>query len=125
MYQYHMRHGGKKDVCLAPEKSKTLATGWGSKQEAKQKPDSIELEITVEVKDDEQLEKFTQSVEATTFEKVEIAQSEEVALMAQSEQPKVDSSSSDSNKPSNHVPLPERVREKLCLVECLEQIEHY
>ncbi|KAK1428010.1 hypothetical protein QVD17_16828 [Tagetes erecta] len=45
--------------------------------------------------------------------------------MAQSKQPKVDSSSSDSDKPPNYVPLPEDVKEKLCSVECSEQLEHY
>ncbi|KAK1415086.1 hypothetical protein QVD17_30857 [Tagetes erecta] len=67
----------------------------------------------------------SQSKDVTKFEEVEVAQSEEVALMAQLEQPKVDSSSSDSKKPSNYVQLPEDVREKLCSVECLEHIEHY
>ncbi|KAK1413118.1 hypothetical protein QVD17_34885 [Tagetes erecta] len=56
---------------------------------------------------------------------VEGNKSEEVALMAQSEQIKVESSSSDSKKPSNFVPLPETVKEKLCSPECAEQIEHY
>ncbi|KAK1429974.1 hypothetical protein QVD17_12365 [Tagetes erecta] len=51
--------------------------------------------------------------------------SEEVALMAQSERLKVESSSSNSDKPSNYVPLPETVKEKLCSTECIEKIEHY
>ncbi|KAK1424554.1 hypothetical protein QVD17_19886 [Tagetes erecta] len=51
--------------------------------------------------------------------------SEEVALMAQSEQIKVESSSCTSEKPSNYVPLTETVKEKLCSPECAEQIEHY
>ncbi|KAK1431763.1 hypothetical protein QVD17_08389 [Tagetes erecta] len=50
---------------------------------------------------------------------------EEVALMAQSAQPMVESSSSESDKPSNYVPLLEVVKEKLCSPECAEQIEHY
>ncbi|KAK1406419.1 hypothetical protein QVD17_41716 [Tagetes erecta] len=45
--------------------------------------------------------------------------------MAQSEQIKVESSSSESEKPSNYVPLSETVKEKLCSPECAEQIEHY
>ncbi|KAK1427916.1 hypothetical protein QVD17_16655 [Tagetes erecta] len=45
--------------------------------------------------------------------------------MAQSEQIKVESSSSESEKPSKYVPLPETVKEKLCSQECAEQIEHY
>ncbi|KAK1419511.1 hypothetical protein QVD17_28683 [Tagetes erecta] len=50
---------------------------------------------------------------------------EEIAIMAQSEQPKADSSSSDSDKPLNYVPLLDKVIEKLCTVECLEQVEYY
>ncbi|KAK1424288.1 hypothetical protein QVD17_19613 [Tagetes erecta] len=49
----------------------------------------------------------------------------EVALMAQSEEIKVESSSSESEKPTNDVPLPETVKEKLCSPYCAEQIEHY
>ncbi|KAK1411562.1 hypothetical protein QVD17_38112 [Tagetes erecta] len=49
--------------------------------------------------------------------------------MAQSEQIKVESSSSESEKPSNYVLLPETVKAKLCSPECeswkksLEEIE--
>ncbi|KAK1407814.1 hypothetical protein QVD17_39441 [Tagetes erecta] len=50
---------------------------------------------------------------------------EEVVLMAQSEQINVESSSSKSEKPSNYVPLPETVKEKLCSPECAEQIENH
>ncbi|KAK1431908.1 hypothetical protein QVD17_08700 [Tagetes erecta] len=46
---------------------------------------------------------------------------EEVALMAQSEQIKVESSSSKSEKPSNCVPLRETVKAKLSSPECILQ----
>ncbi|KAK1424443.1 hypothetical protein QVD17_19773 [Tagetes erecta] len=45
--------------------------------------------------------------------------------MAQSEHIKVESSSSESDKPPKYVPLPETVKDKLCSPECAEQIEHY
>jgi len=69
------------------------------------------------------IEKETWEVDAEK-QSEEAAKSEEVAHMAP-EQPKVDTSLSDSNKPSNYVPLPDEVRENLCSAECLEQIEHY
>ncbi|KAK1429852.1 hypothetical protein QVD17_12124 [Tagetes erecta] len=56
---------------------------------------------------------------------VESNKSEEVTIMAQLELIKVDSSSSDSEKPSNYVPLPKIVKEKLRSPECGEQIKHY
>ncbi|KAK1415295.1 hypothetical protein QVD17_31073 [Tagetes erecta] len=45
--------------------------------------------------------------------------------MAQSKHIKVESSSSDSEKPSNYVLLLEIVKAKLCSPKCAEQIEHY
>ncbi|KAK1411563.1 hypothetical protein QVD17_38113 [Tagetes erecta] len=56
---------------------------------------------------------------------VECNKTEEVSLMAQSEQIKVESSSSESEKPSNYVPLLETVKEKLCSPKCAKQFKHY
>ncbi|KAK1421873.1 hypothetical protein QVD17_24567 [Tagetes erecta] len=70
-----------------------------------------------------------QSEEITQVEEVKQTMTsnkvEEVALMAKSKQIKVESSSSESEKPPNYVPLPESVKEKLCTPECAEQIENY
>ncbi|KAK1419515.1 hypothetical protein QVD17_28688 [Tagetes erecta] len=56
---------------------------------------------------------------------VEDTKSEEVALMAQSEQLKVESSFSNYDKPTNYVPLAEVEKENLCSPECAQQTEHY
>ncbi|KAK1424486.1 hypothetical protein QVD17_19816 [Tagetes erecta] len=83
------------------------------------KSDPVELE-TQEVDESKELSQFEE-----VFQSDEATQSEEVAPMEQSEQPKVDSSSFNSDKPLNYVPLPDEVREELCSAECLEQIEQY
>ncbi|KAK1406417.1 hypothetical protein QVD17_41714 [Tagetes erecta] len=68
------------------------------------KTDLIELEV-LEIAN--QAENFIESEDGANVEVVEVTRSKGVAFMVQSEEPKVDSSSSDSDKPSNYVPLPE------------------
>ncbi|KAK1424449.1 hypothetical protein QVD17_19779 [Tagetes erecta] len=112
-----MKKTGLSKMILGLMKKDDEAYDWSDKS------DPIELERDEKSEVVDQSEKLTQSKDGTKFEEVKVAQRtkfEEVSLMAQSEQPKVDSLSSDSDKPPNYVPLPEDVREKVCLAECLE-----